>query len=276
MSIGKITRPGLAFQNVVQNGVATCLLPIGRTIERIMLQLTNITAGATEGTSTLKEIRVRANGKVIYDVRASELFRINAFRGMAQSAGFLSIDFTELTGRDLMDQLIGGFDTSKGIAQLSLECTTLGAAVNPVINAFVTESDIQGNAGGVMSKMLRYPYSAANAGQLPMQIPFGSANGAVVKRIHIVEGVADRVTGVVVKQDSNVIYEAPDALNSAHLVEHGRVPQSGIFSVDFTADRNQRNAWNTRDARSIELLPTFSAADSGVMLVEYYDVLGNL
>lgn len=274
MAIGKITRPGLSFQNVVSNGTASCLLPIGRTIERIMLATTGVTITGVEATCQVKEIRLRANGKVIVDVRGAELFRRNAFLGMTQTAGFLTIDFTELTGRDLMDQLFGGFDTSKGITQLSLE-VTLAGATSPSMVAYITESDVQGAAGGILSKILRYPYAAASGGQLPLSLPFGDT-GAIIKRIHIVEGTADRCTAIVIKQDSNVIYEATDALNNAHLIEHGRVPQTGIFSVDFTADRNQRNAWSTRGVRSLELLPTFSAADTGVMLVEYYDVLGNL
>ena len=37
-----------------------------------------------------------------------------------------------------------------------------------------------------------------------------------------------------------------------------------------------KKALDTRDARSLEWLLTFSGADSGVVLVEYLDVLGNL
>ena len=274
MPIGKITRPGLAFQNVVATGTASSLLPIGRTIERIMLAMTGVTLTGVEATCQLKEVRIRANGKVVFDVRGAELYRLNAFKGMTQTAGFISIDFTELTGRDLMDQLFGGFDTSKGITQLSIECTLAGATA-PTMTAYITESDVQGAAGGILSKILRYPYSASAGGLLPLPLPFGDT-GAIIKRIHIVEGANDRCTGIVIKQDSNVIFEATDALNNAHLIEHGRVPQTGIFSVDFTADRNQRNAWSTRGVRSVEVLANMSGADTGTMLVEYYDVLGNL
>lgn len=81
MAIGKILRKGLAFSNVVASGVASCLLPIGRTIERITLAMGGTTFNATHITS----LRLRANGKVIIDLTGPELLKINAFRGITRS-----------------------------------------------------------------------------------------------------------------------------------------------------------------------------------------------
>lgn len=273
MAIGKIIRKGLAFSNVVASGVASCLLPIGRTIERITLAMGGTTFNDTHMTS----IKVRANGKVIIDVTGPELKKINAYRGITSSTGFLTLDFTELKGRDRLDQVIGGFDTTQGIAQLSMEVTIAGATA-PTLEAYVTESNRQvGGYANIISKILRYPYQTSAGGVLPIQLPFGPVNGSVIKRMHITHSVANNVTNAVVKQDSIVIFEATRALNEAIQVEHGKVPQSGFYTVDFTADNNQSNAFDTKDARSLELLPTFNAAEpAGVVLVEYYDTLGNL
>jgi len=273
MSIGKILRQGLAFSNVVATGVASCLLPIGRTIERITMVLGGTTFNETHMTS----IKLRANGKVIIDVTGTELKKINAFRGIVSSAGFLTLDFTEIFGRDRLDQVVGGFDTSKGIAQLSLEVSIAGATA-PTLNAYISESDRQ--AGGyspIISKILRYPFQTSAAGVLPIQLPFGPQQGSVIKRMHLLHSVANNITNAVVKQDSVVIWEASRALNEALQVEHKKVPQANFMTVDFTLDNNQSNAFDTRDARSLELLPTFGAAEpSGAVLVEYYDTLGNL
>lgn len=272
MAIGKILRKGLAFSNVVAAGVATCLLPIGRTIERVTLAM-----GGTFTSAMMTSIKVRANGKVIIDLTGSELAKINAYRGIVSSAGFITLDFTEIRGRDRMDQVIGGFDTSKGIAQLSMEVTIAGA-VAPTLEAYISESNTQaGGYSAIIAKVLRYPFQTSAGGVLPIQLPFGGVNGSVIKRMHLSHSVANNISEIVVKQDSVVVWEASRALNEAIQVEHGKTPQAGFMTVDFTIDNNQSNAFDTRDARSLELLPRFVAAEpSGVVLVEYYDTLGNL
>lgn len=273
MAIGKILRKGLAFSNVVATGVASCLLPIGRTIERITLAM----GGTTFDETHIANIKLRANGKAIVDVSGSELKKINAYRGIVSSTGFLTLDFTEIFGRDRLDQVIGGFDTSKGIAQLSLEVSIAGATA-PTLEAYVMESDRQtGGYSPIIQKILRYPFQTSAAGVLPIQLPFGPVNGSVIKRMHLSHSVAQNITNAVVKQDSVVIWEASRALNEAIQVEHKKVPQAGFMTVDFCIDNNQANGFDTRDARSLELLPTFGAAEpSGAVLVEYYDTLGNL
>ena len=47
-------------------------------------------------------------------------------------------------------------------------------------------------------------------------------------------------------------------------------------TIDFVLEGNVREAMDTRDARSMEWLFDFSAADNGYVLVEYLYVLGNL
>lgn len=107
-----------------------------------------------------------------------------------------------------------------------------------------------------------------------MQLPFGGS-GAVLKRLHI-EQATGNVTAVEVKQDGLVIHESVKALNDYLQTEHLRTPQTLFYTVDFIIDNNQANAFDTRDARSMEINLTLSAADSGFVIAEYYDVLGNL
>lgn len=273
MAIGKILRQGLAFSNVVAAGVASCLLPIGRTIERITLMMGGTTFNETHMTS----IKLRANGKVIIDLTGSELKKINAYRGIVSSTNYLTIDFSEIFGRDRLDQVIGGFDTSVGIAQLSLEITIAGASA-PTLSAYVMESDRQpGGYSPIIAKILRYPFQTSAGGVLPIQLPFGPVNGSVIKRMHLSHSVASNVNNCVVKQDGVIVFEAGRALNEAIQVEHKKTPQANFYTVDFCVDNNQSNAFDTRDARSLELLPTFNAAEpTGAVLVEYYDTLGNL
>jgi hypothetical protein len=272
MSIAKTTVNGLPFANVAAAGVATANIEFGMAIERIQL----ILGGTTFTEAHMTNIKIRANGKPVVDLSGAQLKKLMAYRGVPQSTGFLDIDFTELTGRDLLDQILGSFDTSKGVSQLSMEVTIAGATA-PTLSYRVTKSSPQrAGLAGQIQKLLRYPWQVATGGQLPIALPFGPVNGSVIKRIHITHGVADNVLDVQVKQNSAIVWEGTAAANVADQTAHGRVPQASMFTIDFTLDRNQRNAFDTRDASSLLLLPNFGAADSGDVLVEYYDKLGNL
>ena len=124
-----------------------------------------------------------------------------------------------------------------------------------------------------MGKILRYPFSIANGGTLPITVPFGPQSGAIIKRLHVFNA---NMTGATVKQDGMIVHESMLAQNSNMQVRSGRTPQTGVYTIDFVPDGNIRNALDTRDARSLEWLLTFSAADNGTVLVEYLDSLGNL
>lgn len=270
MSIGKLIRKSLPFSNVVASGVASAPITHGRTIERIVLAL----GGTSFTKSNIALIKLKANGKVFMEVTGDQADKMQTFRGITASAAFLVLDFTEIRGRDLADQLIGGFDTSVGIQSLTMEVTISGATA-PTLEAWTIESQPQpAEVAGLMTKVLRYPFSVAAGGVLPIPLPFGQS-GAVIKRLHL-ESSAGQVDEVTIKQDGLVVFEATKALNDYMNTEHGRSNQTNWFSVDFIRDGNQRNAFDVRSARSLELLPKFSAACTGFVLAEYYDVLGNL
>lgn len=271
MSVGKLLRPGLPFSNVVASGVATASITPGRTIERIVLAL----GGTTFTKAMLTLIKLKANGKVFFEGSASQIDKLNKYRGIADDAAFLSLDFTEIKGRDKLDQMVGAFDTSNGISNITMECTIAGATA-PTLGMYLVESGAQnGPYQPVMTKLLRYPFSTSVGGTLPVVLPFGGQQGAVIKRVHV-DQTTGNMTGLVVKQDGLVIHETVAALNTFVAEEHGKVPQTNWYTADFIVDGNQGGALDTRNAKSMEWLLTLSAADSGYILVEYYDTLGNL
>lgn len=271
MAIGKLFRDGLPFSVVPANGVATAEITPGRTIEQIILQL----GGTSLTKAMLTMIKLKANGKVIWEATGSQIDKLNAFRGYASDAAFLPIIFTELKGRDRVDQFVGAFDTSKGIKNITLEVTVAGATA-PTIKIHLLESAPQkANYSPVIAKVLRYPFDKASGGRLPVSLPFGGT-GAVLKRLHIEHGVADNVTAVTLKQDGLVVHES-DAASNAYLNSlHGRTNQTKTYSLDFGIDDNSMNLLDTRDMRSLEFLIDFGAADSGYVIAEYLDTLGNL
>lgn len=276
MSVGKTVRKGLPFSNVVATGDATNQITIGKTLNTLQLQM----GGTAFTKAMLTMFRLKANAKTIFEGSATQIDAINAYRGLTTNAAFLDIAFEDLTGLDQVDRFIGALDTTQGIANLTTEVTIAGATA-PTLVPYLLETAAQRDAAGnvsplagLMCKQLRYPFSIAAGGQLPLNFPFGQKNGAIIKRVHFFHG--GNMTGMLVKEDGIIIHESVTATNQYEQIRNKRVPQANVYTVDFILDGNVRNAFDTRKAQSVEWLPTFSAADSGFVIIEYLDVLGNL
>lgn len=276
MSVGKLIRYGLPYSNVVAAGVATNQITPGRTLETLRLKL----GGTALTKAMLTLLKVKANGKVIIEASGSQLDKLMKYRGQAADAAFLDVDFLDGAGVTEVDRMVGAFDTSGGIASITTEVTIAGATA-PTLTPILIESAVQKEKSGapakfapIISKLLRYPFNISTGGRLPINLPFGPNVGAIIKRMHIEH--TGNMTGAVVKQDGLVIHESVRAENEFEQVSWDRVPQTNWYTIDFVVDGNMSKALDTRDAKSLELLADFSAADSGYVLVEYLDVLGNL
>lgn len=274
--IGKLIRYGLPFSNVVASGTATNNITPGRTLEKFTLKL----GGTSLTKEMLSAIKIKANGKVIIEGTGTQLEALNAYAGKTADAAFLDIPFADETMLSEFDRAVSAFDTSIGIANITSEVTIAGATtptLTPILSESSAQKDRSGNAAPfapLLRKVLAYPFNIASGGTLPFTVPFGPQSGAVIKRLHIFHG--GNMTGATVKQDGLVVHESIKLENEWMQKQFGRVPQSNCYTIDFVVDGNIRKALDTRDARSLEWLLAFSAADTGTILVEYLDVLGNL
>ena len=274
MSVGKLTRYGLPFSNVVASGTATNQITAGRTLENLRLKL-----GGTFTKAMMTGLKVKANGKVIIDTNGTDLDKINAYRGVAPEAAFLDIMFADYSLNNELDRMVGAFDTSVGISNITTEVTIAGATA-PTLQAILTESSQQKDRQGaaapyapLISKILNYPFNISTGGKLPITVPFGPPSGSIIKRLHV---MSSTMTGATVKQDGLVIHESLAAENQNDQKRFRLVPQTGMYTIDFCIDGDIRKALDTRDAKSLEWLFDFSAASTGTIYVEYLDPLGNL
>lgn len=275
MAVGKLIRKGLPFSNVVATGVATANVTPGRTVELIRLKL----GGTTFSKAThITSVKIKANGKVIIEASGADLDKISAYRGITTEAAYLDIPFYDARMNSEFDRSVGAFDTSQGILNITAEVTISGATA-PTLEMILTESGPQKAKTGqaapyasFMTKLLQYPFNISTGGRLAVTVPFGPANGAIIKRVHV---FSSNMTGATVKQDGLVIHESLKLENENDQKRNGRVPQSGCYTLDFAPEGNVMNALDTRDARSLEWLFDFSAADSGRVIVEYLDTLQN-
>lgn len=276
MSVGKLMRNGLPFSNVVATGTATNNITPGRTLEVSRLKL----GGTSLTKAMITALKVKANGKTIIEGTGSDIDKINAYRGVAGQAAYLDLFFADYSLNNELDRMVGAFDTSMGISNITQEVTIAGATA-PTLTQILMESAQQKNGKGeaapyapLISKLLKYPYNISSGGRLPITVPFGPQTGSIIKRLHVFHG--GNMTGATVKQDGLVVHESLVADNEHEQKRFNRVPQTDVYTIDFVADGNIRNALDTRDARSLEWLFDFSAADTGTVYVEYLDPLGNL
>lgn len=277
MGVGRLTRYGLPLSNVVASGTATGQVTPGRTLENYQLKL----GGTSLTKAMISAFKMKANGKVIIEATGSELDKVNAYRGEGTTnATFLDVYFADYSLNNELDRMVGAFDTSVGIANITTEVTIAGATA-PIITPILFESAQQKSKTGEMlpfapliTKLLKYPFSIATGGKLPVTVPFGPNSGSIIKRLHVLHG--GQMTGATVKQDGLVVHESNATENNYIATRHGRVPQTNMYTIDFVVDGDIKKALDTRDAKSLEWLFDFQAADSGSILVEYLDPLGNL
>lgn len=275
MSVGKTTRKARNFSNVVATGVATASLAIGKTLNNYMLQL----GGTSLLKSHLANIRLLANAKVIFEGSGTQIDKINAYRGLTANAAFLDLSFEDLTGLDLIDRVVGCLDTTQGVVDMTAEVEISGATAPELIALqyeTAPQKQMDGSASpfaGLVAKQLRYSYNISAGGELPLNFPFGKEIGAIIKRVHVFH---TNMTGATVKEDAIVIHETTKAQNEYEQVRNGRVPQAGMYTIDFVMDGDVRKAFDTRNAKQVDWLLQFSAADNGFVVIEYLDRLGNL
>jgi hypothetical protein len=277
MSVGKYERNALPFSNVVAAGDASSVIVPGKTLNTLQLQL----GGTAFTKAMLTMFKLKANAKTVFEGSGAQIDAINAYRGLTTNAAFLDIPFEDLTGMDQLDRFIGAFDTSHGIVNMTTEVTIAGATA-PTLKARLLESNPQVNVdgsvspfAGLIAKTLRYPFAAAAGGDLPLSFPFGPVNGAVIKRVHVFN-TGGLMTGALVKENSIAIHESTKAQNEYEQIRNKRVPQANCYTIDFIKDGNVRNAFDTREAKTVEWILSFSGADAGWVLIEYLDRLGNL
>lgn len=275
MSVGKLNRYGLPFSNVVATGTATNNITPGRSLEVSRLKL-----GGTYTKAMQSMIKFKANGKVIIEGTGADIDKINSYRGVATDASYLDIFFADYSLNNELDRMVGAFDTSLGISNITQEVTIAGAT-SPTMTQILVESAQQKDKAGVaapyaplISKLLRYPFNISTGGKLPVNVPFGAQSGSIIKRLHVLHG--GNMTGATVKEDGLVVHESLRLENEHEQKRFGRIPQTNMYTIDFVVDGNIRNALDTRSARSLEWLFDFSAADTGTVYVEYLDPLGNL
>ncbi|MBS4098616.1 MAG: hypothetical protein KGZ83_17470 [Sulfuricella sp.] len=266
----------LNFNNVVPGGMATLDLRtvFGNTLDRVIIKLST---GFYK--FMLKGIRLKANGKIIFDDNGSHVNRRMKYRGVDDDADFITLDFSELVAKTVVGQRLGSIDTTLGIESLVLECDIAADAPTPKMEAWADISLPQAGRPErvLLGKVLGFTHNFGAAGKFPLNIPYGRQGGSLIKRIHLFsaeegEGAIDAVE---VKKNGVVVFEATKEVNDYMAKEFGRVPQPGVFTVDFVRDGNMGNVLNVANATSMAYFANVTKAGNVNVVVEMLDPMAN-
>ena len=258
----------LPFNNVVADGVASVSLPVGMSYNRILLQL----GGTALTKAMLANIKVKMNGKTIWENTGSRINLINTYRARGVDAAFLVIDFTEPDAKTMAEQFIGNLNTAQGVSSLTLEVTIAGATA-PTLVAWCELGPPAALAA--INKQILFTAAFSAAGKFPFKLIDIANRGAIVKRVHFAHG--GNMTALEVKKNGVVIFDnIPTAVNTFNQLDYKKVAQANLYTYDPCLDNNYSNAVRTQDATSLEFNPTFSAADNVTAVLEVVDLLGNM
>jgi len=254
----------LPFFNVAADGLAVLNIEPGETVQRIVLAL----GGTAFTKAMITLIRLKLNGKVFYETTGTYLDLINKYKGIADDAGFLTIDFSERDAKTLGGMYAGGIATGSGVTSFDVEVTIAGATA-PTLEAYLQTTAAR--PLDYILGMVAHPVTLSAAGKFPVVLPHGPDAAMLLKRVHFFNTY---MTSLEVKKNGLIIFDdIPAAANSFMQKEFKKVPQAGLYVFDPIVDNNVTAVVQTANAASMRFNPTVSAADT---LNIYAEVIGTI
>lgn len=278
-------RHGEPFQNVVASSraVVSSKLVLGNVIERFYLTL-----GGGNSIANIANLRVRLNGKVTFgDISGPNLNLLQRYITLNNTAGFLTVDFTEPTSRSIHGQLMGSIVTNAaGVTDFSVE-TDLLAGVAPTQDWWVhlrSPLALSPNAGfdpatlPIIRALIPTTIPVSAAAEIQADVNYGSGGNSLLKRMIVFSSI---LTSLRIKRDALDIYEqVTPALASYIELDYGRVSQTNMYVWDPLMDGDQSDAYPTRrpdgTPSNYQFLFTASGAGSHQVYMDVYSVLGAL
>lgn len=263
------------FQGVAATGVASVSFPLGRTYERITLQL----GGGAFTKAMITDIKLKLNGKLFYQITGSRLDSINQYRQLPTNAAFVDIDFTERDAKSIEGQTLGTIAATPeaGIQSFTMEVTITGATT-PTLVGWVQLSEPSSNR--VITRCIQNQYVIAGASSPEIYVPYGPTAGGMIKRVHLFHTGA--VTQLEVRKNNIPIWDPiTTAVQTWIASNYRKTFQANVYTYDAAYDNLQSNMLNTRGSKeapvnSLVFKPTVSGVETINMIIEMLDDNVNL
>lgn len=236
----KIKLPSI--QNVGPNQRVTIRLPLGVTYNKICLFFAGNINGSLASNIVLK---LNGNERIRWNTFA-QLQARNAYQRNATDAAIMELDFLSTRAKDEAGMTLGAYAATAeaGVQDLVLEFDLGTYVVNAAsVITGVAEVDVPSkNKLIVRNRFFQKVLSGAAEEQIIL--PSGM-NGELLKAIYIF-GTLASIANVRVRREGADEYEAlTQVQNEFYQRTYQKVPQAGLFVVDFTEHDLQGHMLNT-------------------------------
>lgn len=235
------------IQNVGPSQRATVRLPLGVTYNKIALFTAgNITA------ALLSNIVLKINGSERLRWKtAAQLQARNSYNLGASDANVLELDFLERNAKDEASMTLGAIAATNeaGVQDVTLEFDIANYTVTAAsVIKGVAEVDVP-SANKLIVRNRYFQKVLAGAVEEQLIIPFGM-NGEQLKRLYVF-GTLASIDSIRVRREGADEYEAlSQAQNEFFQKTYGKVPQAGLWVVDFTEHNLMGHLLNTANIRT--------------------------
>ena len=242
--------------------------------------------GGTFTAAHMTNVRIRLGGKAIVDtITGTHIAAMNAYRGITDTSGYLTLPFGDPTARTIRGQHLGDLDLSVYDNNLEIQ-VDIGAATSPTLEvlALVSVSKSAMNLGYADKDILTFraivPTEVtldAAATRQAIQVA-GGGIGSVFSGVYFFHTY---LTKLEYKKQSLLKWEDITIAEAANVASiYGRTAQSGLYVLDRTVDGNQSEAENTVDSQgkawNQQFLATSSAGDTLQIFVDTFTNFGIL
>lgn len=258
----------------------------GNVVEQILLTL-----GGTFTKAQIDELKLRVNGKDVWNLSGTRLDLIERYIHNQNNATKLAIDLTEITSRSLNGQFLGALDTSvvtdgKPIDDVTVEALVNAGAVGPTLAAeAVVRAPFTDPASGIDQRtrplircLIPTTIVFTAAGEFEHPINLGSRGDSLIKRLFVFhEG---DLTSFSVRRNSFDEWERVTVATNSFLQNRlARFPQTNLYVWDRLMDNNQSDAMRTRNLAdgtpaNFQFKFQVAAAETVTVIADVYTTLG--
>lgn len=246
-------------QNVIAGQMASLRIsPEDFTLVKIKLAL----SGTTFDKTKIDKIEVKIGAKTIWNITGAQLNKYNNYKNQADNAKYLTLDFTERDQSIFPVKQVGGLDLMSllPVGEVYVHIYINATAVAPRIDAVGYFERTQDNP--FVTKLLPYSWTQSASGRFTLPLQF---RGSLLKRVWLFYNGTDwtgstngNIESVEVKKNSLTIHDQTCLDVRFDQAEYKKVPQSGLYVVDFIIDNNHdAHVQTIRNTNSGQIFDSF-------------------
>lgn len=253
---------------------ATITLPAGKgapTVDQV-----NLIFGGGMIDADIESIRVKANGKIIWDEGTGVMAKAReAYKGIYVDDAFLTLDFTNVRSKNgTVEQYLTAIPAAT-LNSLTVEvklsaglpgAATMKAEINyrpPTSNQYVNK---------LFNRSETFNGASSKGAPHILYLPTQGAGGKLL-RLWVHESVPGVVKEAEIRVGSNIVWEGTRAAAEFDQKRAELVPQAGLFVMDFMVDGSLIGHLDTENVSQVEARFVMSATSQ---LTTYYEVLDPL